>query len=104
MPDGGDVRARDQWRICSGTEGSMRKSRAAPGLKPKCPLPSRGSASATRYHGNFAVRRLILSSIPWLWLAACSREQTVHTANPPAQPVVPVTVGKVVQKTVPVEV
>jgi multidrug efflux system membrane fusion protein len=39
-----------------------------------------------------------------VWLAACSREQTVHTANPPAQPVVPVTVGKVIQKTVPVEV
>jgi membrane fusion protein, multidrug efflux system len=50
------------------------------------------------------MRRLILSSIPWLWLAACSREQTVHTANPPAQPVAPVTVGKVVRKTVPVEV
>jgi multidrug efflux system membrane fusion protein len=50
------------------------------------------------------VRRLIFSSIPWLWLAACSREQTVHTANPPPQPVVPVVVGKVVQKTVPVEV
>lgn len=50
------------------------------------------------------MRRLILSSIPWLWLAACSREQTVHTANPPAQAAAPVTVGKVIRKTVPVEV
>jgi membrane fusion protein, multidrug efflux system len=53
---------------------------------------------------EFSVRRLTFITVPLLWLAACSREQTVHTANPPAQPVVPVTVGKVVIKTVPVEV
>jgi multidrug efflux system membrane fusion protein len=50
------------------------------------------------------VRRLLLSPILFLCLVACSREQTVHTANPPPQQVVPVAVGKVVQKTVPVEV
>src|SRR6266542_1251171 len=37
-------------------------------------------------------------------LAGCSRTQTAHSAGPPAEPVMPVTVARVVRKTVPVEV
>src|SRR5262249_23930974 len=90
---------------------SGRRNRAAPPNPCKCWYSQGGAGvSACRilagksYHGRFRVRRLIFSSIPWLSLAACSREQTGHTANPPPQPSGPVGVGKVVQKTVPVEV
>ena len=49
---------------------------------------------------DITVAALVLAAV----LAGCSRTQTAHSAGPPAQPVLPVTVAAVVQKTVPVEV
>ena len=49
---------------------------------------------------DITLAALVLAAV----LAGCSRTQTAHSAGPPAQPVLPVTVATVVQKTVPVEV
>ena len=50
------------------------------------------------------LNRVALAVAATLALTGCSRTQTAQSASPPVQPVLPVTVARVIRKTVPVEV